>query len=253
MYNKNIFLILHIIYCFQVIYARNKNNTILYTYNNITTHYNIEQFVYTYKNNSISKNEVLNIKNKSYIGYFCKNDLCISMDYRYEKPFIEFPDENGNVNLYIMQTLSYKAIESDNNFRNKTCIHNDCVSHNCNDDSQCLYNKCFNNYCIFNDKAPIVHCDSIYLGYGKSYMYCGKAYEDVCNNDDECSSKICSNGFCNLQMYGPSDNEMPPDSFFVIYYSIVFISLTSILCCCCRSYRRHKNQLKNSELKKIDA
>jgi len=85
-------------------------------------------------------------------------------------------------------------------------------------------------------KKPIVHCDSIYRGGQKSYMYCGKTFRDVCKNDDECSSKKCYNHEnCLMQTSGPSDSEgvkgIIPASFVMI------IALLAILCicCCCRN------------------
>jgi len=57
------------------------------------------------------------------------------------------------------------------------------ISINCSNDSDCLSNKCFNNYCIFNEKNPIVNCDDIYTGNRKSYMYCGKPADDICKNN----------------------------------------------------------------------
>ena len=36
----------------------------------------------------------------------------------------------------------------------------------------------------------------------------GKAYNDKCTNDNECSSKLCyNNGLCSKQDKGPSDSE----------------------------------------------
>jgi hypothetical protein len=249
MYNKSLILTLCIVYFFQIIYTYNINETILYTYNNITTHPKAGNFIYTYKS-SLSKERVLNITDEFYGGYFCKNDICVSMDYLYKKPFIEIPDKNGNINLYISQTYSYEYLKLYNP-RNKNCYDNTCISFNCNSDSECLYNKCVDNYCMFNDEAPVVHCDNIYLGHRKSYTYCGKAYGDICNNDDECSSRICSGkgqSTCNSQTNGPSDSEtMPPDSFLYIFYSscLILIIISIITCCCC--YRRRNKKLSHKK------
>ena len=100
---------------------------------------------------------------------------------------------------------------------------------------------------FFNDKAPIVHCDYIYLGNHKSYTYCGKAYLDTCNNNDECSSLICdsSYGLCDIYSKGPSDGEsVPSSSFYYIFYSFIIISLISIYYCC---YGRNK-KLNNKKI-----
>jgi len=175
MYNKKIILFLYIVYFFQIIYTYNTNETNeteLYTYNNITTCDEVGEFTYIYKH-SISKERVLNITDQFYNGYYCKNDICVLTDNSYGKPFIEIPDINGNIKLYISETYSYEFIELKNP-PTKICYRNTCISYKFNNDSECLYNKCFNNYCIFNDKAPIVHCDNIYLGNHKSYTYCVK-------------------------------------------------------------------------------
>jgi len=248
MYN-NITYILFIVYFFQIIYTYNINETILYTYNNITTYDAKEEYIYIYKY-SISKERVLNIKNDQfYTSYYCKNDNCISVDNKYRKPFIEFPDENGNIKLYITTTLSNNTVKSYNNFPAQSILNNNVyISDNCTNDSQCLSNKCIDNCCIFNDKVPIVHCDNIYLGYRKSYMYCGKAYLDNCTIDEECSSQICYNETCRMQLHGPSDSDtMPTDTFIYCYYSslLIIIILIIICCCCCR---RRIKKLNNNKL-----
>lgn len=92
----------------------------------------------------ISKNEVL----KSYIGFYCKNEILISTDHDYKNLTIELPAKNGNMIKYIVD------ICNENNTFN-------CVI-NCTNDSQCLSNKCVNNIGMLNDNNSIVHCDVIY-------------------------------------------------------------------------------------------
>jgi len=116
----------------------------------------------------ISKQEVLNITNEYYISYYCKNDICKFLDYNYSKSIINFPDEDGNLNEYIIDTCTYDSIESN------TCN----VLKQCNKDKECFYNKCFKNYCMFNNNNNITHCDDIYISPSlfkdrSSYMYCG--------------------------------------------------------------------------------
>jgi len=147
MYNKKIILFLYIVYFFQIIYTYNTNETVLYTYNNITTCDKVGKFIYIYKH-SISKERVLNITDQFYNGYYCKNDICVLTDYDYSKPFIEIPDINGNIKLYISKTYSYEFNKSKNP-PTKKCYGDICISYKCNNDSECLYNKCFNDYCIF--------------------------------------------------------------------------------------------------------
>jgi len=38
-------------------------------------------------------------------------------------------------------------------------------------------------------------------------MYCGKAYRDICNENDECSSKQCIYNRCRMQTDGPNEGE----------------------------------------------
>jgi len=147
MYNKKIILFLYIVYFFKIIYTYNTNETVLYTYNNITTCDKVGKFIYIYKH-SISKERVLNITDQFYNGYYCKNDICVLTDYDYSKPFIEIPDINGNIKLYISKTYSYEFNKSKNP-PTKKCYGDICISYKCNNDSECLYNKCFNDYCIF--------------------------------------------------------------------------------------------------------
>ncbi|KAG4081745.1 hypothetical protein H8356DRAFT_1284815 [Neocallimastix lanati (nom. inval.)] len=80
-----------------------------------------------------------------------------------------------------------------------------CVSYKCTTDSQCLYDKCVNNLCVFNENAPLTHCDDVYTRPG---IFKKHAYNDKCTNDNECSSKLCyNNGLCSKQDKGPSDSE----------------------------------------------
>lgn len=60
---------------------------------------------------------------------------------------------------------------------------------------------------MFNDDNPITHCEDIYLGHRRAYMHCGKAYGEKCNNDNECSSKVCYENSCQINHKGPSDSE----------------------------------------------
>jgi len=81
----------------------------------------------------------------------------------------------------------------------------------CNNDSECLSNKYYRNHCAYNNETPIVHCDNIYsnkLFLGESsYMYCGKPPNDICIENDECSSKNCRKNMCQYQDDGPSDSD----------------------------------------------
>ncbi|KAL6632494.1 hypothetical protein U3516DRAFT_792291 [Neocallimastix sp. 'constans'] len=104
---------------------------------------------------------------------------------------------------------------------------------NCTSNSDCLSNKCLKSVCVFNDDNPIVHCDDIYLGGGRSYMHCGKPYHDTCKTDNECSSRICfEDNTCNLQRKGPSDSEewSGYDALNLYYvYCFIFVNLLLLL------------------------
>jgi len=246
MNNKNIIFVLYIVCFLQIIYSYNQNETELFTYNDITTSdkHKLGAFVYTYKS-SISKEIVLKITDEFYHSYYCKNDICVSIDNYYNRPFIEIPDENGIIDIYISETYTHEYVK----FKNppdKKCYDNRCVSIKCHNDSECLYNKCIDNFCIFNEEAPVVHCDNVYLGHRKSYTHCGKAFRDTCNNNDECSSNYCYNSTCSMQTDGPSDSEGVEEAIMASYLFLVLMLIVLIsICCCCHRYR--KKHLKEGE------
>ncbi|OUM61582.1 hypothetical protein PIROE2DRAFT_12362 [Piromyces sp. E2] len=182
----------------------------------------------------LSKDEVLDISDEYFISFYCKNNTCVSASYEYDEKTVVIPDENGNMIQYITQTCTLDNIE-----------YNICSSEErCTTDSQCLSNKCFRNYCVFNDATPIVHCDDIYSSpfYFKersSYMYCGKAYGDTCETDDECSSKNCYKGTCLKQELGPRESEdLQAVILLMIYVAIIIFII--IVCWC---YWRYRNEL----------
>ncbi|ORX49952.1 hypothetical protein BCR36DRAFT_230741, partial [Piromyces finnis] len=149
----------------------------------------------------ISKNEVLKIRNKYYLTFFCKNDIC--MQYDLGQGYINIPDINGNEIEYIINMCSRSDIESNN-----------CIVHRyCNKDSECLYNECFimtdlskqygraTGICTITNNTEISHCDVIYsrtrlFKSNSGYMYCGKGYKESCKSNLECSSQLCSDGKC---------------------------------------------------------
>jgi len=235
---------------FQKSFQKSIGNRTVYTYSNITSLENYYHYVYVYnKNNIKSKNEILKNKNVYYVSYYCRNDTCIYVDNTYDKNFIEFPDEYGNINLYITKTLSYNTIKYNNISTVASCNSNKCVLYSCTANSECLSNKCFNNFCVFNDETPIVHCDDIYKFsiFGKSsYMHCGKAYQDTCKNNNECSSKKCLDGFCDMQIEGPSDTDSlsPSISLIIIFIVIIIFILLCIICFICKCHKSYKGKNK---------
>ncbi|KAG4095489.1 hypothetical protein H8356DRAFT_1427093 [Neocallimastix lanati (nom. inval.)] len=163
----------------------------------------------------LTKDEVLKLKNAVFVAFYCKDNLCAKTKHSYTDFFVEFPDENGRMKKYITETCPRDKIGT------KMCnteIYYDgnLFYTNCTSNSDCLSNKCLKSVCVFNDDNPIVHCDDIYLGGGRSYMHCGKPYHDTCKTNNECSSRICfEDNTCNLQRKGPSDSEDTPKC---IYY-----------------------------------
>ncbi|KAL6622100.1 hypothetical protein U3516DRAFT_744685 [Neocallimastix sp. 'constans'] len=91
---------------------------------------------------------------------------------------------NDNLIKYTIDTCRYNEIKL-NKYNSKKCATN----------SECLSNKCINNFCVFNEETPIVHCESVFNGYGSTFIYCGKPYNDICEFNNDCSSKICSSRY----------------------------------------------------------
>ncbi|ORX78030.1 hypothetical protein BCR32DRAFT_270279 [Anaeromyces robustus] len=228
-----------------------------YNYNNITSFQYYKDFVYLYNNDTIiSKEEILKYTDIYYTGYYCKNNICVQTnDNSYARHFIEFPDNNEHIKLYIATTYPYEYIK-EGDYINRHCSTRYegiecCISIQCEYDSQCLSNKCMNNHCIFNDNNPIEHCDSIY-SYNKfldrrtSYIHCGKPYRDSCENNEECSSKKCAeNKTCLMQLDGPSDSEGFDMKVYVGSAMFVIIIITIIcLVVKCRYEEFKKKQVR---------
>ncbi|KAL6597636.1 hypothetical protein LY90DRAFT_513289 [Neocallimastix californiae] len=181
----------------------------------------------------LTKDEVLKLKNAAFVAFYCKGDLCCKTEYGYTEYFAEFPDENGRMKKYITKTCAHDKIGTEK-CNGKSYAEGQVFYTNCTADSDCLSNKCLKNVCVFNDENPIVHCDDIYLGGSRSYMYCGKQYGNTCKTDDECSSKICfEDNTCNMQHKGPSDSEGAMGMIYSFY--VLIITLILLVCCCCYS------------------
>jgi len=240
MYTKQF---IYYIYIFNIliIYSYGLNDTIIYTYENITTYNRDEYFFKGYdKNHTLSRNEVLKIKNSINLSYYCKNNICVEVDRDLMPEFIEFPDEKGNIKLYISNSYTYNDLKLNeylkgicHSYDNKNKICRVAISFTCTSDLQCLTNKCFNNICIFNEENPIDFCADIYsyfLFYGAhTYMHCGKAIGEMCKTDEECGSNRClKNGECSSPI-GPSESDGAIEIFILLLtFNIIFI-----LCCCC--------------------
>lgn len=190
----------------------------------------------------LTKDEVLKLKNAVFVAFYCKDNLCAKTKHSYTDFFAEFPDENGKMKKYITETCPHDQFES-GECNTEIYYDGNIFYTNCTSNSDCLSNKCLKSVCVFNDENPIVHCDDIYLGGGRSYMHCGKPYYDTCKTDDECSSKICvkAEKICNMQRNGPSDSEGTMGMIYSFY--IMIIALILLICCCCYSICKKKKKI----------
>jgi len=152
----------------------------------------IKNYTYIYLNKTLTKNEVLQIKNKDNQSYICRNDVCVCIYSFYPEPYIEFPDENGNINKYILYTTMREDIAVDEIDYSLTTDEG-VIYVKCNTDSECLSNKCLNYVCIFNEQTSLTGCNSYTPPIsGRTYMHCGKLAGSRCTTDDECSWNSCS-------------------------------------------------------------
>ena len=211
-----------------LIYIQNTHSRITYTCESIPKYIDYINKIKSYpshsihvydKNQTLNKTEVLKIKNKFNLSYYCKNDICVQVDRHYLPLCVEIPDENGNIKRYISKTYTYDNLKSKNYFAASTLSNDININIGCTSDSQCLSNKCINGICIFNEENPIEFCTDIYrflfiLG-GKilylttmhSYMHCGKVIDDTCKTNNECATKKClKDGSCGPRG-GPSDTD----------------------------------------------
>ncbi|KAG4089748.1 hypothetical protein H8356DRAFT_955996 [Neocallimastix lanati (nom. inval.)] len=87
--------------------------------------------------------------------------------------------------------------------------------------------------CTYNDNETIIHCDDTYVpGFlfikESTYMHCGKEWDYNCENNDECSSKMCKDG-CTQQSKRHEENGGRVD--FGLVYAIFFWVYTNICIC----------------------
>ncbi|KAL6588336.1 hypothetical protein LY90DRAFT_517736 [Neocallimastix californiae] len=157
---------------------------------------NIKNYTYIYENETLTKNEVSHLKDKDHQSYICRNDVCVRIDSFYYEPYIEFPDENGNIRKYILPTTMREDIAMDESDYSLKTNEGDRLYFKCNTDSDCLSNKCLNYVCIFNEQTSLTGCNSYtpprsIFGSGRIYMHCGKLEGARCTTDDECSWDSC--------------------------------------------------------------
>jgi len=244
MYTKNIYTIkyifIYIIFYIQSIYSRN-----------FTIHSNDipEQVIYRYSNDTAVSKTNINPRNYG-TNYYCRGDDCIKLDNSNHVPYIEFPDENGNVKLYILESCIYDDKSKELiNYINYYDYGDNNVFVKCTKDSDCLYNKCIDNHCVFNEESPIVHCDIIFRYfaiYEKLYVHCGKTYGEKCEKDNECSSKSCHDvdKKCDSFIETPSDSVqsiIDMETFFCFAAIIIILMVIyCIFCCCVKSTKKNK-------------
>jgi len=221
----------------QIIYSHRINNILFYTYENITDYINyinsnnqlyLSRYVHIYdKNQTLKKTEVLEIKNKFNINYFCKNNICVKVDWNILPKSVEIPDKNGNIKRYISESYTYDNLKSGDYGRIIYDDYNIYISYKCTSDSQCLTNKCIDGVCIFNEENPTEFCTDIYINliFRFSYMHCGKAIGDICKKDKECGSKNCmTQNVCGNSPDGPSDSDFITGFINLIHlFAIMFI------------------------------
>jgi len=243
---------------------------IIYGYNITINSNNIPSIcILNPKINTISKTEVMKRNKFSSKQYYCKkdSDICVFTAKFYEAPYINFPDENGNIKTYIARSCNYdddltKCFDGDEYTTRET---NETVfcSYRCTKDSDCLHNKCMftnqkdssqintpsnslykrNNitnssvgYCVFNsNNSPVIHCDDIFKYYlwgyfERSYVHCGKPYDDNCKTGEECSSESC-NLTCSPNVEEPSDIGIRTRN--IVNAIIIFIGIILIIICLC--------------------
>jgi len=197
----------------------------------------------------LTKDEVLKLTRGH---YYCKDDICVSIDYSNDLDTIIIPNKEGKKSTYIIDTCS--SIDIGLNL---------CSSKNCTTDSQCLSNKCIKGHCSFNEANPITECqyvrtihdDKIFGDALGMKMQCGLPKGDRCKTNNDCSSYNCET-YNNKNICGYEDNSGfhstgPLGSIFLIIYSIPFILIigVSILSCICLcvDHRKKSNKRKKND------
>jgi len=71
-------------------------------------------------------------------------------------------------------------------------------------------------------------------------MYCGKAYGDTCNNNDECSSKKCRINHCLMQNKGPSEGEGVGLYITLMIYATLLLIILLIILLIYKYYKKRK-------------
>jgi len=238
----NIKYIISVVIFIQTIYTYARNITI--------TSVDIpELYIYKYNNNTAIYKQ--NIYSKSYgTNYYCRQDTCIMLYEGAYKPYIEFPDEKENIRTYILYSCIYNNKLNKTENCEKILDNNDNnISVICKTDSECFFNKCIDNNCVFNKESPIYHCDIIYKYFAifeHSYVHCGKTYNDVCTNNNECSSNKCQKGICNTYIKIPDESTDSGKTIETVYSLIILVVLISIVVIIhCVRYEKKIKKIQN--------
>ncbi|KAL6600835.1 hypothetical protein U3516DRAFT_84354, partial [Neocallimastix sp. 'constans'] len=174
----------------------------------------------------------------------CKYDVCFNL--MLKKPFIELPDTNGTLHIYIVEP--YQAHYN----VNKEMLP---FSTKCKSNEQCFSDKCVNNTCIRNLQANILRCDTLYTHphlfiSQKSFIHCGRMLGDSCDKNDECSSNYCEEPYCYENPYQPSDTDtmnLNMEYLGLIGGIVIFALITACFCCIKQGYTSLKNQTNKSK------
>ncbi|KAL6593398.1 hypothetical protein U3516DRAFT_917247 [Neocallimastix sp. 'constans'] len=169
----------------------------------------------------------------------CKNDVCFKS--MLEKPFIELPDTNGTLHIYIVEPY-----ESSYDVSPKLLFSTKCKSN-----EQCFSDKCVNNTCIRNLQSKISRCDTLYTRphlfiSQKKSIHCGRMLGDPCDKNDECSSNYCEKNYCYENPYRPSDTDtmnLNMEYLGLIGGIVIFALITACFCSIKQGYTSLKNQI----------
>ena len=69
---------------------------------------------------------------------------------------------------------------------------------------------------------------------------------EKCNKNKECSSKKCVEGYCDMQLDGPSENRIAGvKGLLIICVLIIIIAISCCVYCCCKKRNKKNNQNKS--------
>ncbi|KAL6597579.1 hypothetical protein LY90DRAFT_629380 [Neocallimastix californiae] len=166
---------------------------------------------------------------------FCKDNVCVHLEEKIIKPFIELPDKNGYVHRYILEPYAHS-------YGNFILEYNESN----NNDTMFLLNRCDNIY-----TKRTIFSNSIL------YSYCGRMVGEYCTEDADCSFKNCQKnkkcssknceGMCSSIHYEPSDSDTVTLGIQKLGLGVALsIILIIIICCCCCCVISYKDDIINN-------